>query len=101
MHPINTAYWTCSGCGKYFSNANGTTEIAKDSWIIPKTGHSYKTSVTPATMKADGKITVSSKGVVTVPKKCKAGTYTISVKAAGNDNYKPVTKTVTIKVINK
>ena len=29
----NSAYWTCSVCHKYFSNATGTTEIAKDSWI--------------------------------------------------------------------
>lgn len=32
----NSAYWTCSECGKYFSDAEGTKEIAKDSWIIPK-----------------------------------------------------------------
>ena len=31
----NTAYWTCSVCGKYFSDAACTNEIEKDSWIIP------------------------------------------------------------------
>ncbi|MBR3242223.1 MAG: hypothetical protein IKF90_05920 [Parasporobacterium sp.] len=41
---------------------------------------------------------VTAKGVVTVPKKCKAGTYKITVKAAGNKNYKAGSKTVTIKV---
>ena len=35
----NSAYWTCSGCNKYFSDAEGKTEIAKDSWIIAATGH--------------------------------------------------------------
>ena len=36
----NSAYWTCSVCGKYFSDENGTTEIEKDSWLISATGHS-------------------------------------------------------------
>ena len=35
----NTAYWSCSACGKYFSDAAGTTEIVEDSWVIPATGH--------------------------------------------------------------
>ena len=35
----NSAYWTCSACGKYFSDENGTTEIEKDSWLISATGH--------------------------------------------------------------
>lgn len=30
----NSAYWTCSRCHKYFSDAAGKTEIAKDSWVI-------------------------------------------------------------------
>ena len=37
----NSAYWTCNGCGKYFSDENGTKEIEKDSWVIPATGHSW------------------------------------------------------------
>ena len=36
--PGNTEYWTCTACGKYFSDAEGKNEIAKDSWIIPATG---------------------------------------------------------------
>ena len=36
----NSAYWTCSVCGKYFSDENGENEIAKDSWVISATGHS-------------------------------------------------------------
>lgn len=30
----NTAYYTCSTCGKYFSDEAGRNEIEKDSWII-------------------------------------------------------------------
>ncbi len=36
----NSEYYTCD-CGKYFSNADGTTEISKNSWIISATGHSF------------------------------------------------------------
>ena len=36
--PGNNAYWTCTGCGKYFSDAEGFYEVAKDSWVIPATG---------------------------------------------------------------
>ncbi len=32
--PGNSAYYVCSKCGKYFSDAAGTKEIAKDSWVI-------------------------------------------------------------------
>ena len=31
----NTEYWTCTRCGRYYSDRYGYTEIAKDSWIIP------------------------------------------------------------------
>ena len=34
----NSAYWHCSRCDKYFSDAMGNTEIAKDSWVISATG---------------------------------------------------------------
>ena len=35
----NSAYWSCSRCGKYFSDAAGTTKIAENSWVIAKLGH--------------------------------------------------------------
>ena len=43
---------------------------------------------------------ISSAGAVSVKKKLKKGTYTIkcTVSAAGNENYKPVTKTVSFKI---
>ena len=37
----NTAYYTCSGCGKFFSDAEGNTEIEENSWVIPAKGHAY------------------------------------------------------------
>lgn len=39
----NSAYWTCSRCGKFFSDAAGKTEIAKDSWVIAALGHDEAT----------------------------------------------------------
>ncbi len=40
--PGNSAYYYCQGCGKYFSDPACTTEIVKDSWVIPATGHDYE-----------------------------------------------------------
>ena len=37
----NKAYWKCSHCTKFFSDAAGTKEIAKNSWVIKATGHSW------------------------------------------------------------
>ena len=37
----NNAYWTCSGCGKYFSDEDGTTESTKDSWVLKALGHDW------------------------------------------------------------
>ena len=46
------------------------------------------------------KIKVSKAGKITVKKGLKKGTYKLRVEvtAAGNNNYKPLTKTVSIKV---
>ena len=43
-------------------------------------------------------IKVTKAGKVTVPKKCKKGTYTITVNAEGNSDYLAGKKTVTVKV---
>ena len=51
----NEAYWTCSGCGKYFSDENGTNEIEKDSWVLKTLGHDMtKTDGKEATCTEDG-----------------------------------------------
>ena len=41
----NEEHWTCETCGKYFSNANGNTEIAEDSWIISAINHNWNDAV--------------------------------------------------------
>ena len=41
----NIEYWYCETCGKYFSDANGDTEIEKDSWIISAIGHDWNDAV--------------------------------------------------------
>ena len=33
----NEEYWTCSLCGRFFSDADGLHEIKENSWLIPKT----------------------------------------------------------------
>lgn len=45
------------------------------------------------------KIEVTSKGKVTIPKNCKKGTYTITVKAAGSKNYKAGSKKVKLTIM--
>ncbi|MCR4846262.1 MAG: hypothetical protein K5865_05955, partial [Eubacterium sp.] len=52
----NSAYWNCSRCKKFFSDAEGKTEIEENSWIIPATGHDYGTLIAevPATCTDDG-----------------------------------------------
>ena len=44
----NKEYWMCETCGKYFSDADGETEIKLEDTVIPVTNHNYK----------DGKCTV-------------------------------------------
>lgn len=44
--PGNSEYYTCGTCGKFFSDADGKTEIVKDSWVIKALGH--KLTETPA-----------------------------------------------------
>ena len=39
--PGNSEYYTCTTCGKYFSDAGGKNGIEKDSWILPATDHNW------------------------------------------------------------
>ena len=51
----NSAYWYCSGCDKYFSDAKGKTEIEKDSWVIDAKGHTMTaTEAVKVSCEADG-----------------------------------------------
>lgn len=47
----NIAYWHCTTCGKYFSDASGTTEVALDNTILATPGHTVvtDTAVAPTT----------------------------------------------------
>jgi len=37
----NSAYWGCDQCNKFFSDAEGKTEINKNSWAINAKGHKW------------------------------------------------------------
>ena len=39
--PGNSEYYTCGNCGKFFSDADGKNEIAKDSWVIDALKHDF------------------------------------------------------------
>lgn len=41
----SNAYWTCTACGKNFSDSKCTTEIEMDSWFIPALGHVGKNGI--------------------------------------------------------
>ncbi len=85
----NSAYYTCSRCNKYFRDANGANEIAKDSWVIPATGeHTYTETVTKqpsCTEKGEKKLT------------CKVcnHTETVEIPAQGHDMTKTPAKAAT------
>ena len=58
----NKAYWYCETCNKYFSDAEGKTEIAKDSWVIKALGHNFvQTDYKAATTEKTGLITYTCK----------------------------------------
>ena len=72
----NIEYWYCETCGKYFSDANGDTEIEEDSWIISAINHDWNDAVytwsddgstctATRTCKNDGAHTETSKATVT------------------------------------
>ena len=52
----NIAYWTCNGCGKLFSDAEGKNEINQEDTVIPATDHDWDEGeiTTPATCTKEG-----------------------------------------------
>ena len=40
--PGNSEYYSCSACGKYFSDAAATEEVEEDSWVLDPLGHAYE-----------------------------------------------------------
>ena len=78
----NEAYWTCSGCGKYFSDENGTNEIEKDSWVLKTLGHDMtKTDAKEATCTEDGNNEYSTCSRCSGVFKDEAGTQATTVEA--------------------
>ena len=47
--PGNSAYWSCSNCGKFFSDEAGYNEIAENSWVISAAHTLVKTEAKAAT----------------------------------------------------
>ena len=70
---------------------------AKSFSIGPKNAQG-KVTYTPNAAAKKAKIKVSKSGKITIPKKCRKGTYRITVTAAGNSSYESVSKAVVIKV---
>ncbi|MBR6119179.1 MAG: InlB B-repeat-containing protein [Oscillospiraceae bacterium] len=50
----NIAYWRCTACGKYFSDALGNNEITQASTVIAALGHNYVATVTAPTETEQG-----------------------------------------------
>lgn len=124
----NIEYYICGGCGKYFSDAELLNEIELKDTRIAKlaqmnqsmTVNASKTSITGANIaKASQKVTLTVKkgkgtitykvsnskymsmkgNVLTFKKGTPAGTYKVTVKAAGTEAYKAASKSVTIKIV--
>ena len=73
---------------------------AKKAFVVKKAKGKVSYQVAKYDKKAKKKITVAKNGKITVKKGLKRGTYKLKVKvrAAGNSAYKPLTRTVTLKV---
>ncbi len=50
----NIDYWTCSECGKYFSDEAGTTEISQADTVIEKEDHIWNGGIVPGTSTGNG-----------------------------------------------
>lgn len=124
----NIEYYICEECGRCYSDFDLTKEIALADTVIPKlaqksqsmTVKASKTSLKGADLaKSAQKVSITVKdaqgnvsykvsnssymsvknGTVTFKKNTPAGTYKVTVKAAGTDEYKASSKTITIKVV--
>lgn len=92
----NIAYWHCSKCDKYFSNAEGTTEVTLENTVIPATGHqnivvdeavppTYEsTGLTEGSHCEDCGTVIKAQEVVA---KLEKSEYSITYYVDNNDNY--------------
>ena len=60
----NSAYYSCKGCDKYFSDKDGKNEIEKDSWIIAKIVVEDKGTFTIKVIDLDGEVLVNDEVAV-------------------------------------
>ena len=103
----HTAYWYCSGCQKYFSDENGTTEITQESTVIPAAGHTFRGGwcavcgardpnyVPPANPNYRVDVTATEGGAVTKnPAAAKAG-ETVTLTPTPEEGYEVGNVTVT------
>ena len=77
----NTAYWYCSVCKKYFSDENGTTEIALDDTVVKAHHTMTKTDAKEPTCTAEGNNAYYTCSVCGKVFKDEAGTQPTTVKA--------------------
>ena len=77
----NTAYWHCSVCKKYFSDENGSTEIALDDTVVKAHHTMTKTDAKEPTCTAEGNNAYYTCSVCGKVFKDEAGTQPTTVEA--------------------
>ena len=77
----NTAYWHCSVCNKYFSDENGSTEIALPNTVVKAHHTMTKTDAKEPTCTAEGNNAYYTCSVCGKVFKDEAGTQPTTVKA--------------------
>ena len=60
----NSAYYSCNGCDKYFSDKDGKNEIEKDSWVIAKIVVEDPGTFTIKVIDLDGEVLVNDEVAV-------------------------------------
>lgn len=89
----NIAYYKCTGCNKFYSDANGTNEITEASIQRPKTGHTLtEIAAKAATCTTDGNNQYWECGVCGKLYSDKEGTAettldAVTIKASGQHDY--------------
>jgi uncharacterized repeat protein (TIGR02543 family) len=78
-HDGNIEYWSCSECGKYFSDKDGKTEIKKSATVTKALGHDWDAGVVTTEPTCD------KEGVKTYTCKRCPETKTEKIKALGHD----------------
>ena len=79
----NTAYWECEICHKYFSDENGVTEIAANSWVIPATGHTIVSNICTGCEKYGYCGTSGHESDVTWELTGESSNYTLTINGTG------------------